>query len=56
MSVVLASAFVAVRADPMFVLAVVFSAMERVAVLVAKLGASLTFVTVIVTGMLSLPP
>ena len=37
----------------MFVSAAVFSATERVAVVVAKLGASLTFVTLIVTVVVS---
>ena len=50
------STSVAATAAPMSSPEAVFSAIERVAVLFAKLGASLTFVTVIVTGMLSLPP
>ena len=51
-----ASGSVAPTALPMSCPEPVFSAIERVAVLLAKLGASLTSVTLIVTGMLSLPP
>ena len=51
------STSVASIAVPMFVPAAVFSAMARVALVPSvKVGGSLTFVILIVTGMLSLPP